>query len=87
MGRGAASDHAGLPQRTTLQHTGDPKLMLGRRTRVPDHLTYHVPAPESPVHEYVGKLVEIMGRAHDALRAKQWQIRTEDSEEPAPYTK
>jgi len=48
--------------------------MLGWETRVPEHLTYHVPAPESPVHEYVGKLVEIMGKAHDALRAQQWQI-------------
>jgi len=28
-------------------------LMLGRETRVPKHLTYHVPAPESPVHEYM----------------------------------
>jgi len=60
-------------------------LMLGRETRVPEHLTYHVPAPESPVHEYVGKLVEIMGKAHDALQAQQWQIRTEDSEEPPLY--
>jgi len=29
-------------------------LMLGPETRVPEHLTYHVPAPKSPVHEYVG---------------------------------
>jgi len=49
-------------------------LMLGRETWVPEHLTYHVPAPESPVHEYVEKLVKIMGRAHDALRAQQWHI-------------
>jgi len=55
-------------------------LMLGRETRVPEHLTYHVPAPESPVHEYVGGLIEIMGKAHDALRAQQWQTRSEDSE-------
>jgi len=46
-------------------------FMLGRETRVPEHLTYHVPAPESPVHDYVGKLIEIMGKAHDALRAQQ----------------
>jgi len=31
-------------------------LMLGRETQVPEHLAYHVPAPESPVHEYVGGL-------------------------------
>jgi len=46
-------------------------LMLGRETRVPDHLICHVPAPESPVHKYVGKLVEFMGKAHDALWAQQ----------------
>jgi len=57
-------------------------LMLGRETRVPDHLTYHVPASESPVHEYVGKLVETMRKAHDALRAQQWQIQIENSEWP-----
>jgi len=26
-------------------------LMLSRGTWVPDHLTYHVPAPKTPVHE------------------------------------
>jgi len=26
-----------------------------------------------------------MGKAHDALRAQQWQTRTEDSEEPPLY--
>jgi len=45
--------------------------MLGRETQVPEHLTYNVPAPESPVHEYVGKLIKIMEEAHDALREKQ----------------
>jgi len=60
-------------------------LMLGRETRVPERLTYHVPAPEFPVHEYVGKLVECKRKAHDALREKQWAVRTEDSEEPPLY--
>jgi len=60
-------------------------LMLGRETRVSEHLTYHVPTPESPVHKYVGGLIEIMGKAHDALRAQQWQTRTEDLEEPPLY--
>jgi len=46
-------------------------LMLGRETRVLENLTYHVPAPESPVREYVGKLIETMEKAHDALREKQ----------------
>jgi len=46
-------------------------LMLGRETWVPEHLPYHVSVPESPVHEYVGDLIEIMGKAHDALHAQQ----------------
>jgi len=60
-------------------------LVLGRETRVPEHLTYHVPALEFSVHEYVGKWVESMRKAHDALREKQWTVRTEDSEEPPLY--
>jgi len=56
--------------------------MLGRETWVPEHLTYHVPAPEFPVHEYVGKLIKTMGEAHEALREKQWAVQTEDSEDP-----
>jgi len=60
-------------------------LMLGRETQVPEHLTYHVSAPESPIHEYVGGLIEIMGKAHDALHAQQGQTRTENSEEPPLY--
>jgi len=36
------------PHSSTL---GTPNfLMLGRETRVPEHITYHVPAPESNVH-------------------------------------
>jgi len=42
-------------------------LMLGRETRVPEHLTYHVPMPEFPVHKYVGKLIETMRKTHEAL--------------------
>jgi len=36
-------------------------LMLGWETRVLEHLTYHVPKPRSPGHEYLGKLIEQMG--------------------------
>jgi len=43
-------------------------LMLGQELGVPEYLTYHVPAPGSPVNEYFGKLVEIIGKAHNALR-------------------
>jgi len=60
-------------------------LMLGRETRVPDHLTYHVPEQDYPVHEYASELVERMRVAHKILREKQWQVRKEDSEEPPLY--
>jgi len=54
-------------------------------TRVPDHLTYHVPDHDNSVHEYVGELVERMRAAHEMLREKQWQVQTEDSDEPPLY--
>jgi len=60
-------------------------LMSGCETSVPEHLTYHVPAPEFLVHEYEGNLVECMRKAHDELREKQWAVRTEDSEKPPLY--
>jgi len=85
---GTATNHACLPQHTTLHSTTQETpnfLMLGWETRVPEHLTYHVPALESSVHEYVGKLIETICKAHDALRAQQWQIRTKDSEELPSY--
>jgi len=44
-------------------------LMLGRETRVPEHLTYHVPAPESNVHDYIDELIKCMRTAHEVLRA------------------
>jgi len=45
--------------------------MLGRETRVPDHLTYCVPDHNNSVHEYVGELVQRMRAAHQMLREKQ----------------
>jgi len=60
-------------------------LMLRRETRVPDHLTYHVPEQNNSVHEYASELVERMRVAHEMLREKQWQVRCEDSEEPPLY--
>jgi len=60
-------------------------LMLGRETRVPDHLTYHVPDKDSPVHEYAGKLIEQMKVTHEMLTEKQWPVRSEYSEEPPLY--
>jgi len=60
-------------------------LMLGRETRVPEHVTYHVPAPESNVHDHVDKLVKRMRMAHEVLREQQWQVRTGDSDDPPLY--
>jgi len=60
-------------------------LMLGRETRVPDHLIYHVPVQDYSVHEYAEELVERMKAAHEMLQEKQWQVRREDSEEPSLY--
>jgi len=60
-------------------------LMLGRETRLPDHLTYHIPKQEYSVHEYAEELVERMKTAHEMLREKQWQVWREDSEEPPLY--
>jgi len=39
-------------------------LMLGRETRVPHHLTYHIPEQDHSVHEYASELVERMKAAH-----------------------
>jgi len=59
-------------------------LMLDWKTLVSEHLTYHFPEPKVPVHEYAGKLIETMERAHEVLREQQWQTKTDDSEEPPP---
>jgi len=48
--------------------------MLGRETRVPDHLTYHIPKQDHTIHEYASELVEKMKVAHEILREKQWQV-------------
>jgi len=93
LGRSQEEWDTVLPQvmwayRSTLHtSTGEtPNLsMLDRETRVPDHLTYHVPEQDYPVHGYASKLVEQMKVAHELLREKQWQVRKEDSEEPPLY--
>jgi len=46
-------------------------LMLGRETRVADHLTYHVSEQDCSVREYASELVERMKTAHEMLREKQ----------------
>jgi len=59
--------------------------MLFQKTRVPDHLAYHVPEQDHLVHEYASKLVEQMKDVNEMLREKQWQVRREDFEEPPLY--
>jgi len=58
-------------------------LMLGRETRVPEHVTYRVLAPESSVHDYVDELVKSMRTAHEVLREQRWQVRSGD--DPSLY--
>jgi len=60
-------------------------LMLGRKTRVPEHVTYHVPAPESDVHGYVDELMKRMRTAHEVLQEQQWQVRSGDPDSPPLY--
>jgi len=57
-------------------------LMLSRETRVPEDLTYHVPAPESSVHKYINDLITRMRTAHEVLREQQWQLKSGDSDNP-----
>jgi len=59
--------------------------MLGIETRVPEHVTYHVAAPESNVHDYVDELVKRMRTAHEVIREQQWQVRSGDSDVPPLY--
>lgn len=51
---------------SSRQETRNP-LMLGHETGVPEHLTYHIQAPEFPVHGYKGKLIETMKKTHGVL--------------------
>jgi len=53
-------------------------LMLGKETRVPEHVTYHVPAPESNVHNKLDELTKRMRTADEVLREQQWQHRSGD---------
>jgi len=68
------------PYSSTLE---TPNLfMLGVKTRVSEHLTYHVSAPESNIHDYVDDLIKCVRMAHEVLREQQWQIRSGDSDDP-----
>jgi len=93
LGRGQEEWDVVLPQvirayrSTPHTSTGETPnlLMLGRETRVPEHLTYHIPEQDYSIHEYASELVEKMRVAHEILREKQWQVRQEDSVEPPLY--
>jgi len=75
LGRGQEELDVVLPQvmrayrSTPHTTTGETPnlLMLGRETRVPDHLTYHIPEPDYSIHEYASELVEKMKVAHEIL--------------------
>jgi len=77
--------YRGTPHTSTGEMRPPNLLMLGRETRVPDHLTYHVPGQDSLVHKYASELVERMKAAHEILQEKQWQVWCEDSDEPPLY--
>jgi len=73
-------DYRSTPHSSTLESPNF--LMLGRETRFPEHVTYHVPAPESNVHDYVDELMKCMRAAHEVLHEQQWQVRSGDSDDP-----
>jgi len=68
LGRGQEEWDVVLPQAmrayrsTPHTSTGETPnlLMLGRETRVPDHLNYHIPEQSYSIHEYASRLVEQM---------------------------
>jgi len=61
--------------------------MLERKIRVPEHVAYHVPAPESSVHDYVDKLVKRMRTAEKVLREQEWQVKSGDPGDPPLCTR
>jgi len=71
------------PHSSTLETSNF--FMLGRETRVPEHVIYHVPAPESSVQDYVDKPVKRMKTAEEVLREQQWQVKSGDLDDPLLY--
>ena len=54
-------------------------MMLGRETRLPEHLMYRPAADGTSSREsYAAELANRMEAAHDKLRAQQLLIRAED---------
>jgi len=80
LGRGQEEWDIVLPQIIRAYHstphtsTGEifNFLMLGRETKVPAYLTYHIPDHDHSVHEYEGELVKRLRAAHKLLQKKQW---------------
>ena len=61
-------------------------LMFGRELRLPSSLLTQLQGEEqASTNEYVENLRDRMARAHDALREKQLEIRTDDSHEPSLF--
>ena len=66
-------------------HTGTGEtanfMMYGRKLRLPDSLVYDSLSRErTPVQDYTASLQERMEMAHEILRVKQKEIRTEDNQ-------
>ena len=60
--------------------------MLGRETKLPGVLILETPLEEEPtIDDYAIQLKERMMDAGDRLRAQQYEIRQEESEEPSLY--
>ena len=57
-------------------------MMLGKELKLPDQLQQPPPEESSPRHEFVIKMNDRLGQAHEALRQLQLKIRQDDQEEP-----
>ena len=73
----------GTPHTTTGETAN--YVMLGREVRLPDQLILPTQPPEQP-NQYVLDLHERLAAAHQAIRDKQMQVRSEDSEEPPLFS-
>ena len=61
-------------------------MMLGRETRLPEHLMYGPAASGSTSREsYAAELADRMEIAHDKLRAQQLQLRTGDRQKEPSF--
>jgi hypothetical protein len=73
---------------TPHQMTGETAnfLMMGREVRLPEELIAEEKMPkETTVAEYVDDLRELMEEAGNRMRRHQYEVRTEEMEEPPQY--